>query len=471
MVKLGTSIHFFFAILLFGSLFTANPWLTAYGVLVLFLILRMVWVAFAPAVLLFCLFYQWMQSFARVIQANLAGMQVNLFDNSPSAGLAVSISLTAVLLITLLLNRFLKRFSFSWDRMRKYLGEISQSRVILLWTFFFALNPLLNSLRIGGLSQIIIPLLSIKWILFCLLFLIVLAQRKGWISIGAIFGIELILGFTGFFSEFKVVIFYALIIGMSVIQSISFRNFIFALIFGSVLVPLALFWTSIKADYRGFANQGLQAQVVLVSRSEAIAYIGKKLSNFDAQAALSSTDPLLSRLQYTQMIQYAIDYVPSRISHENGELWKAAVGHILMPRVLFPNKAPLDDSEIASRYTGIQWAGALEGASIGLGYFGESYVDFGVMGMLFPIAAMAVLVGFIFSFFVSRHSPFWLLDYLATIPILINFDKIETSGTKLLGGLVMAFIVYLTIIRPFIFPAIWNFINNAKPYNMNNYRH
>ncbi len=86
-----------------------------------------------------------------------------------------------------------------------------------------------------------------------------------------------------------------------------------------------------------------------------------------------------------------------------------------MPRFLFPDKPVLDDSERTRTYTGMNVAGMEQGTSIGIGYIGESYVDFGPVKMFAPIFLLGLLYGLIYRFFVTKtrytllwklHSPF-----------------------------------------------------------------
>lgn len=465
MVALGRPLHLFFVLFVLGCFWTSNQWLSLFSVVVLFLIFKLIWIIRAPAILVYCLCFQWVQSSVRLIQANIVSQNINEFGNSTVAGTSIFLALNAVLISTIILHLILKRKHFSLEKMNQTLSTISLTRTFIVWLIFFLLTPIFKFIQIGGLSQIVYPLLSIKWILYCLIFLLGSVQKKGSIYFWSIFSTELLLGFTGYFSEFKTVIFFSLIIGMSIIESINFRNFILSLSIILTVLPLALFWTSVKADFRGYINQGKSAQIVLVNRSQALAFIREKFNAFNFSQAIESVEPLLDRIQYTRMLQFVLEYVPNDSPHEDGKLWGSAINHVLTPRLLFPNKAALNDSEIANKYTGHSWAGVNEGTSIGIGFFAESYVDFGSIGMYFPIAVLALIVGGIYSFFVSRTSVFWILDYLATIPILIAYDKIETSGIKLLGGLIMTFLVYLFIVRRVIFPLIWSYIVIEKGEN------
>src|SRR5207244_1025318 len=100
-----------------------------------------------------------------------------------------------------------------------------------------------------------------------------------------------------------------------------------------------------------------------------------------------------------------MDNVPARIPHENGGLWLAAVEHVLRPRLFFPDKAEIDDSKRTNYYAGVRVGTSDKGTSIGIGYIGESYIDFGVIGMFAPILALGAFYGFIYRFFAQGLRP------------------------------------------------------------------
>src|SRR4029077_6417558 len=100
---------------------------------------------------------------------------------------------------------------------------------------------------------------------------------------------------------------------------------------------------------------------------------------------LDGMDALIMRISYVNFFALATENVPGRIPYENGALWRGSVVHMFMPRVLFPEKPILDDSERTRTYTGMNVAGSEQDTSIGIGYVGESYIDFGPIGMFIPI--------------------------------------------------------------------------------------
>jgi hypothetical protein len=119
--------------------------------------------------------------------------------------------------------------------------------------------------------------------------------------------------------------------------------------------------------------------------------------------------------------------------------------HVLTPRFLFPDKPALDDSERTRLYTGVQVAGTETGTSIGIGYVGESYVDYGPVGMFAPIFLLGLFYGLINRFFITRTKYKLLGAALAVSVLIFNAYAIETSNIKLVGGVVSVALVSVVI--------------------------
>jgi hypothetical protein len=93
-------------------------------------------------------------------------------------------------------------------------------------------------------------------------------------------------------------------------------------------------------------------------------------------------------------------------------------------------------------YTGVVVGAAEQGTSIGIGYVGESYIDFGPRGMFLPIALLGMFYGMIFRVF-ALNSKNALIGMAAGAAILVfGAYTIETSNVKLVGGNLCAVIVF-----------------------------
>ena len=121
-------------------------------------------------------------------------------------------------------------------------------------------------------------------------------------------------------------------------------------------------------------------------------------------------------MSYVEFLALTMKQVPTYIPHENGNLFISALEHILKPRILFPDKKPIYDSELTSKYTGVQFAGAEQGTSFSLGTVAESYVDFGKYYMFIPIFFFGLWIGWMYKYFiVNGYNIIWGMCYSAPI--------------------------------------------------------
>jgi hypothetical protein len=136
--------------------------------------------------------------------------------------------------------------------------------------------------------------------------------------------------------------------------------------------------------------------------------------------------------------------VPSLIPHENGALTLRALEHVVMPRILFPDKPNLGgDSWLVRTYAGLYVAGDDESTSVGLGYMAEFFIDYGIPWMFLGLLAYGLLGGAIYqSFSLSCPSRSFFWGVVVAV-FLQHFVSYEGELAKLLGGLIQAFLVFL----------------------------
>ena len=143
---------------------------------------------------------------------------------------------------------------------------------------------------------------------------------------------------TGFFSDFRLVLFVLFGAVMAAHSTVTTRA-IMGLVVGAVLTfGLAVFWSAVKRDYRVFLNQGTGAQVVLQPLDERLAYLANKAAEFDGRQFADGLELLLARLSYIDFLAATMERVPAVLPHEGGALVGGAVLHVLTPRILFPDK-------------------------------------------------------------------------------------------------------------------------------------
>ncbi len=444
---------------LFGAgallgLTTANPGLTATAVLLLPFFMVLLWRPGETPILLFAISFQWLQVTAKVFHANVLGIDVTLLSEYAVGGLpsverAVWLGLIGLVVLAVGMHLGMRKLkAASEEQAFAEVLSFSTDRAFVFYLVCTAAASLMAGAiwNVGGFVQVLRAALGIKWVGFFVLGYLVLKREERYPLFIIAVLIEFISGI-GFFSGFKTVLFVTLIVVFTVRYRLKPGTIATGLVLLVVLLILGAGWTSIKTEYRDYLNQGSHTQTTVVSRSDQFNKLAEMVGDLDGTDISYSMGQLFGRIAYVDYFALVMDYVPAYAPHEDGQLWKDAIMHVLVPRAFFPDKPPLTpDSEVTMRYTGLHLASEEEGTSISIGYMGESYVDFGPVGMFAPVFILGLLWGVMYYYLVSR-ARFTITGYAFATAILINAYQFEMTGIKMLGGVMMKFLVLALIMR------------------------
>jgi hypothetical protein len=341
-------------------------------------------------------------------------------------------------------------------------GKLVPSRLILAYFIAYfgcgALWMLWNI--VPRLAQGIAALISLKWaIVFFIVYSSCMYKRAKLLTCMVI-GFEFLTGFLGFFSGFKTVFYVSFIAYFAPRMALLRHRLVVPAVMGIVLVCVGILWTAIKPDYRNSLNQGTDEQVVLISVGERMESIKSLIGAMDSTKVEKAFDDLLARIGTVQIFGDTIAYVPSIVPYERGKVWAGAFGHIFKPRLFFPDKAEIQDSDETRRYTGIEVAGKDQGTSIGIGFVAESYVDFGPVFMFVPIFGVGLLFGLIYKILVINTNEKLLGFALSSCFVAYGFYTFEIANTKILGGSLTLLMVYL-LFRYFFGRALMNWLTGS----------
>ncbi len=329
--------------------------------------------------------------------------------------------------------------------------------------FFSALSALSE-----GVRQLFLAGAGIQWIGLFLLAYICLSQKRGLSYFLFAVGSEVALGFSGFFGEFKEV-FYVLFVAFAAARpKLNFPSIVAIVLTAVVALTCSVFWSAVKTDYRAFLNQGSEAQEVLVPWEDRLDYLANRVGTADADTMSKGFDALVRRMSYIEFFGATLSNVPASIPFENGKMTMAAIAHILLPRLFVPDKAALpSDTAVTIAYTGLPIVDR-SGVSISIGYPGEFYIDFGVLGMMACMGALGFLYGKA-NKYIQRYFSSALIGYGATITLLMPGFLFETSLPKTLGGVCTSFIILLLmskLVLPFALNALaWKERRTARSVN------
>lgn len=433
-----------FAILTGIGYLSANGWLTAYAIAVLPVLATLLLRESEPPVLLFACGMQWLQASVAVFYTNFYGTSLANAAGMAEFTTASYLSITAVLVLAIGMNAAM------WgmrptdpERAEDEANRMNPATILICYLIVFVGLTFVSrvAFRSPALMQPLLAMNSLRWVMVYLLAQAVLTQGRGYGFLGVAVALEFTTGVLSYFSSFKSIFFVLLVVLLGARQGLRSWRLAAAACIGVMLLGLGIVWTVIKSDYREFLNQGTRQQTILVPVSDRVDKLGELISELDAPSVEEGLGNLILRVSYVRYFALSVANVPANLPHEQGRLWFGAIKHVLMPRFLFPGKAALDDSEVTERYTGQKVAGADEGTSIGIGYVGESYIDFGRIGMFAPILLLGFFYGSIYRFFMTTAPATNLGAALATAVLIFGAYTIETASAKLIGGNLMALVV------------------------------
>jgi hypothetical protein len=233
-----------------------------------------------------------------------------------------------------------------------------------------------------------------------------------------------------------------------------------AIVWGTVLVTLALFWTSVKMEYRQLATGSDESQAVTASLGDRLGYLGSRAISPGSIDWNEASYLLLIRFAYVDIFGSVITVQEASPEPAFMRQWSDGASHVLQPRFLFPNKPALSDTEVYVRLAkGDPTEEIRQGTSISVGYMGENFADLGFPAMLLGIAALGLVAGAIYRFFMTRNMPQMVKEgTLLVLVYSIGRDGVEISMPKILGALMMSTIVYMLLVK-FAYPRVLEWLD------------
>jgi hypothetical protein len=312
---------------------------------------------------------------------------------------------------------------------------------------------LLLARYVPGLSQPLLAAAQLKWAFFWILAYATFVRPNGERKyLLFAFLLEFFLGLGGYFSDFKTVFFITILAIFAARMRISGRRLLSLAVLAGLLLTLAVVWTAVKKEYRLILSGGELAQILALDYGDRITDLAGLVANLKAEQLANAADDTFSRLGYVDFFAVVLDRVPNVKPHEYGAIWLDAISRPFMPRALFPEKSAIHDSERTNYYTDLGVASSDRGTSISIGYIGESYIDFGFVGMMVVIFLYGLFLGRVYRWFVRRRG---LIGTAFVSAILFVAVPLETSITKLSGGIIVSILVAFLVARyavPSFFP-------------------
>jgi hypothetical protein len=271
------------------------------------------------------------------------------------------------------------------------------------------------------------PILALTFARLAILYLLLrrlVAPEFQFVPLAAVVALEIVLGMTSYFAGFREPLVLATLAVLEVFDRRRVGHWATAGVLVATASFMGLLWLGVRVEYRrDFADIEMfaESQDMRLARLQELAQGWWKQ---DSHEFWWNLDLLMDRLWTVYYPALAVARVPSALPHTDGALMSAALAHVFMPRVLFPEKPPLpSDSEMVRQYSGVWVAGADQNTSIAFGYVAESYLDFGIPLMFVPMIIWGAFVGVSYRTLqvMIRHREvavpvltvvFWLCVYL-----------------------------------------------------------
>ena len=400
-------------------------------------------------------FYHFLQIIAGIWQATYLGKEIGY--RSGNMGLATIASLAGLLIMFSPIIYYQNKLpQLSFATLKNHAGKLSLNKTFYAYIIAFVASGVLNPIRflLPGYTQIIISIVNLKWFFFLLFGFQVLLKNKRKKEFYFFVGLEFLLGFYSFFSDFKTVVFFVVVLYLTMLTMISFKK----LVIGSVIFLLVFFgatvWTTVKVEYRQFLNKGASTQNVEVSQNEALTKLYEITNSQGKNVSSSATEKFLDRLQGTYHLAKTMDRVPDIIPYQYGKNWGETFAFVFTPRLFNPDKGELNTSEKASKYTGIRYAGVSQGTSFSLGYFGDCYIDFGLFGMMVALFLIGLLFGSTYFYFLRNSSSNFIFNYSVVCTLFMKFFAFEMDSVFFIGGFFTDLLMFF-VLSKFFFPWLY----------------
>lgn len=351
---------------------------------------------------------------------------------------------------------------------------------VVLNSFYIAFSIVPAHIWFGG-AQILSNVMMLRYLPYFILLVVVFERRRGY-SLAICATILMILPelLTGF-SRFKEILLFVVIAALtqwrpwvaSRRQKITNRIVVvIGGVFSVTAFVLGLIWTGgLKAAWREVIwGRGDAPSSTIDRLSLFFELASRTISDFNLTQTLET---LVGRFSSgTLYFAYTLERVPMFVPFQDGRLLALTLEN-LKPRFLFPEKRVLGgDSWIVREFAGITVAGDETGASIGLGWPAEFYIDFGVVGVVSLSLFFGIIVASCLAL-VARVARNREIFFGLSVAILTSsVMSIDGSFIKLLPGLIqrtlIAAVIVASIGRPIL--RLVQVTNEARPTVKNNYR-
>jgi hypothetical protein len=419
------------------------------------LIIRLLWNADEPPILLLPALFQWSEVSTPGVSTLWKRVPLNDLSNYNLDLTPVAIyGLVAVAMLTIGL-----RLGSGRPKRRSFAKQLQLEA--MAWQYRDLAPIAFGAIGLGYLFALIATvagparqffgeIANVKYVGMFALIYWCLIRRSHRLVLAALMFFEVVSGMTGFFAEFKYSILTFLVAALAARPKLRLADIGWASTASALVLSVGIFWSAVKPSYRVFVNHGTGAMVVLEPLEDRLRFLANAALEMDGAKFSYGFDRLVARHSYIEYLALTMDRVPAVTPYENGQLTLALLQHISAPRILFPDKPPLpNDSEVTAKYTGLSLD--LSGnSSISIGYLGELYVDFGPLGALVAVGFVGLLAGLAYRKIRDHgRGPVLLVAGLCMMSLL-PLAYFGQAYAKTIGDAVFCTIIAFVILHAFL---------------------
>jgi hypothetical protein len=424
------------------AVYATGEWVAGAAVASLLLVWWLLGSAEGPPVLALAVTYQWVQVSIGIFYSTLIGEPLEAMVKSDWRTMVlIGLGCVVTLAISLSAGLVFMRNRLSAPESRPALA-FSPSVLYAAYGVSLLVTGIVQELawQYPSITQAI---LALNFSHLALVFL--LARRFArpvfaWEKLAALMALEVALGFTGYFANFREPLLMGAIALVEVFDRRDSRHWA---CFTTVVVVLgvsSVVWMSVRGELRRDVDEEIET-----TRLERLDKVRALSEGFFSQGGdfRDSTTRVVERVWAIYYPALAVERVPSVLPHTNGAIIEGGLLHLVTPRFLFPDKDDLpSDSEMVRKYSGMKVASTEENTSIAFGYAAESYVDFGLPWMFVPPLIYGLLMGAAYQKWLTviRHRE--LAVGLVTVIFWLSLYLFERSWIKTMG-LAVTLMVYL----------------------------
>ncbi|MBS0219593.1 MAG: hypothetical protein JSR91_02515 [Proteobacteria bacterium] len=437
------------------AIFSPDPIPFAVGGAVPWLCLRIVYMPSMPTALLYLFIWQWLQIFARAVQSWVDGEALAASPAGPNVDRAYWYMMASLVVLAVVFRLVLQNTKAPAPAQRTAHARWTVRQLAILYGLGFIVSSAAVIFGRGSLAQPIETLGHVKVVALFMLFAYVMSTGRGGRVMLAVVLFEVAIGFTGFLADFRSVFVFLAIAAVTARVRWRFNVGLMGTCGLVVLTILALFWTSVKSDYREYVSRSTGTQAISVPLSDRMAYLGSKMLSFGDIDLGGTSYLLLKRFAYVDIFASVIDVRDVIQEPIFMRQWQEALEHVFKPRAFFPDKPDLSDTEVYLRLTGrLLFDEISMGTSISVGYMGENFADLGFPGMLLGIAALGLLLALCIRVLMSFNLPYVMREgIIMAFAFSIARDGVEISLPKIIGAALMFMIVFVPLIK-FVAPKV-----------------